>query len=62
MGALRRIGFTEVKKSRGRHQSFRKGSRVTVVVLGKREVPRGTLRGILELAGVSADEFLANLR
>jgi len=33
----------------------------TVVILGKREVPRGTLRGILRLAEISPAEFTALL-
>ena len=35
---------------------------VTVVILGRKEVPRGTLRDILRLANVSDDEFLRALR
>lgn len=38
------------------------GSDVTVVVLNKREAPRGTLRSILRLASLTADEFLDRLR
>jgi predicted RNA binding protein YcfA (HicA-like mRNA interferase family) len=34
----------------------------TVVILGKREVPRGTLDGILRLAEISPAEFTALLR
>jgi predicted RNA binding protein YcfA (HicA-like mRNA interferase family) len=34
----------------------------TVVILGRREVPRGTLRGILRLAEISPAEFTALLR
>ena len=35
---------------------------VTVVVLGRKEIPRGTLRDILGLASVSDEEFLRALR
>ena len=35
---------------------------VTVVVLGKKEIPRGTLRDILKLGDISDDEFLGALR
>ncbi len=35
---------------------------VTVVVLGKKEIPRGTLRDILRLGNVSDVEFLRALR
>jgi predicted RNA binding protein YcfA (HicA-like mRNA interferase family) len=35
--------------------------RVAIVVLGKRQVPRGTLDSILKQAGLSAEEFEALL-
>lgn len=35
---------------------------VTVVVLGKMEIPRGTLRDILRLGNISDAEFLDALR
>ncbi len=38
------------------------GKDVTSVVLGKKEIPRGTLKGILELARVTHAEFTAALR
>jgi predicted RNA binding protein YcfA (HicA-like mRNA interferase family) len=34
----------------------------TVVILGKREVPRGTLHGIIRLAEISPEEFTTLLR
>jgi predicted RNA binding protein YcfA (HicA-like mRNA interferase family) len=34
----------------------------TIVIVGKREVPRGTLRGILRLAEISPAEFTALLK
>lgn len=64
--ALERAGFRPVRRSRGAHlaMSKRVGDRVvtTVVVLGKREVPRGTLRNILRLAELSNEQFVALLR
>jgi predicted RNA binding protein YcfA (HicA-like mRNA interferase family) len=36
--------------------------RVAIVVLGKREIPRGTLEGILAQAGISLDTFLKHVR
>jgi hypothetical protein len=34
---------------------------ITVVVLGRKEIPRGTLRSILKLASVSEDQFIRAL-
>lgn len=63
VAALRRAGFEEKKRSRGSHQSFFRqlsggDYQVTVVILGKKQVPRKTLECILELAGMTYDEFL----
>lgn len=35
---------------------------ITIVVIGKRQVPRGTLRSILKQAGLTAEDFLGYLR
>ena len=35
---------------------------VTVLILGKREIPRGTLREILRLGNISESEFVNALR
>jgi len=35
---------------------------ITVVPLGKKEIPRGTLDDILKLAGLTVEEFLQLLR
>jgi predicted RNA binding protein YcfA (HicA-like mRNA interferase family) len=63
---LERCGFSRGPKSPGSHQAFIKGTPrgkiVTVVVLGKREVPRGTLKDILERAHISKEQFLRELR
>ncbi|TET95283.1 MAG: type II toxin-antitoxin system HicA family toxin [Dehalococcoidia bacterium] len=63
--ALQRAGFRKAHSS-GSHQTMEKqiGGRTitTVVPLGKREVPRGTLRGILRLAEMSQVEFRKHLR
>ncbi len=62
--ALQRGGFEIARKSKSGHLSLRrpkqkgKGSDVTVVPMGKREIPRGTFRSILRLANVEVDEFL----
>ena len=36
--------------------------RVAIVVLGKKEIPRGTLDSILSQAGASLEEFLKHIR
>ena len=38
------------------------GKDVAVVVLAKKEIPRGTLKAILELANVSPEEFRRALK
>ena len=63
VAALRRGGFEQARKSKGSHATFKRlrpdGTHdVTVVVLGKSEVPKPTLDGILRLAGVQFSEFL----
>ena len=64
---LEHAGFKRGAKSPGSHQVFAKSladgtTLITVVVLGKKEIPRGTLKSILERAGLSDDEFLRLLR
>jgi len=60
-------GFQLGKSKSGSHQSLHKrlpsGRTITtVVILGKREVPRGTLQHILTLAGMPRERFLELLR
>lgn len=67
VNALIRAGFTEATtKGRGSHLSMVRATEertyVTVVVLGKREVPRGTLKDIIEKAGLTVEEFVSYLR
>ncbi len=61
--ALERAGW-EVHRQRGSHLSMKKeGSRFLVTVpMHQRDVPKGTLRGIIEDAGLSIDEFVVLLR
>lgn len=66
--AFKRLGFRATpasKRTSGTHVTVRKddatGARTTTLILGKKEIPRGTLRGILDDAGVSEDEFLRAL-
>ena len=62
--ALAKIGFS-VSRVRGSHHLLRspgppvKG--LTVPVHGSRPVPKGTLRGIIEEAGLTVEDFKALL-
>lgn len=64
--APERAGFTARGKPSGSHQAFIRevdGRRyVAIVVLGKKEIPRGTLKNILQQAGLTLDELLEYLR
>ena len=66
VAALERLGFVKGPVGSGSHQSFYRcrGEKkdITTVVLGKKEVPRPTLDGILKLAHVSRAEFLKHLK
>jgi predicted RNA binding protein YcfA (HicA-like mRNA interferase family) len=57
--ALKRCGFT-VLRQRGSHVILRKESR-TVVVPQHRPVKPGTLRGIIEQAELTIEQFVADL-
>ena len=57
--ALERLGFVFSRQS-GSHVILRRGNRGCVVPM-HREINRGTLKGILEQAGVSVEEFMAAL-
>lgn len=67
MSALLRLGFVpDPNPSGGSHLSMYRerpdGTKdVTVIILGKKEIPRGTLRSILKLGSVSESEFLRAL-
>ena len=58
ISALIRDGFHPRGKSGGSHQVFRKElpkeTRTVVVPLGKKEIPRGTLRSVIRQAGLTA--------
>jgi predicted RNA binding protein YcfA (HicA-like mRNA interferase family) len=64
--ALERAGFARSRRSKDSRLTLTRRTQertyVTVVPLAKREVPRGTLRSILELAGLSVEEFRRILR
>lgn len=66
---LEREGFRPRRKKskRGTHRAYVKdkidGGRLTaIVVLAQKEIPRGTLKSILEQAHISNDEFLKLLK
>lgn len=65
--ALRKLGFVAGTKSRGSHRSYSRqrpdGTHdTTTIVLGKKEIAKGTLRSILSLGNVTVEEFLQALR
>ena len=67
VAALERLGCYPDRANRGSHQTIRRrlpdGSVVAAqVVLGKREVARGTARDILRLLQISEDDFERALR
>jgi predicted RNA binding protein YcfA (HicA-like mRNA interferase family) len=57
--ALLRLGFIEKRQS-GSHLILRRESR-TVVVPQHKPLKPGTLKGILEQAGISLEQFLEQL-
>jgi len=57
--ALRRLGFESLRQS-GSHHIMRRAGK-TVVVPQHKPVKPGTLRGMLEQAGVSLEEFVEAL-
>jgi predicted RNA binding protein YcfA (HicA-like mRNA interferase family) len=57
--ALKRCGF-EFARQRGSHAILRKETR-TVVVPQHRPIKPGTLKGVIEQAGLTVEEFLRYL-
>lgn len=57
--ALRRLGFESLRQT-GSHHVMRKEERTVVVPMHKPIKP-GTLRGLLEQAGVSLEDFVGAL-
>ncbi len=62
--ALQRAGF-HVARQRGSHVQMRRNhpqpARTVPVPTGKKSLPRGTLRSIIRLAGLTVEEFKALL-
>jgi predicted RNA binding protein YcfA (HicA-like mRNA interferase family) len=59
IATLEKLGFS-IARQKGSHIVLRRGSSGCVVPNHK-EIRVGTLSGILRQAGVSAEEFMANL-
>lgn len=57
--ALEKLGFENLRQ-RGSHVVMKRGANGCVVPL-HRELKTGTLSGVLRQAGVSAEEFIAEL-
>lgn len=57
--ALHRLGFMEMRQT-GSHRIMRKEGR-TVVVPMHHPIKPGTLRGLIEQAGITLEEFVAAL-
>jgi predicted RNA binding protein YcfA (HicA-like mRNA interferase family) len=57
--ALKRLGFEDVRQT-GSHRIMRREQR-TVVVPMHRPIKPGTLKGLLEQAGVLLEDFMAEL-
>ena len=66
IAALRKSGFKDApKKGKGSHSALVKqqgGTTRLVIIPEKKSIPRGTLRAIIEQAGLSREEFLEVLR
>lgn len=61
---LTRFFDFEVVKQRGSHikcQKIEKGRTITTIVPNHKELAKGTLLGVLELAEVELDEFLRKI-
>jgi predicted RNA binding protein YcfA (HicA-like mRNA interferase family) len=62
IAALRRAGFSDAPvRGKGSHHALLRrdpgGRKRLVIVPERRDIPRGTLDGILEQAGLTADEL-----
>jgi len=59
--ALHKAGFEEHRR-RGSHRIFKKGSLRVTVPVHPRDLKRGTVRSIIEQAGLTVEEFNELLR
>ena len=67
VNALKRLGFAPCRARGSSHQSFKRvlatgETCVTVVTLGMKEIPRGTLKSILAMGHIGEEEFLEHLK
>lgn len=54
--ALIRAGFQDVKQT-GSHAKMTNGKRIVIIPMHNKDLKVGTLKGILEQAGLFVDEF-----
>ncbi len=57
--ALKRLGFVQLRQT-GSHRILRKDSR-TVVVPQHKPIKPGTLKGVIEQAGLTLEQFIEEL-
>lgn len=55
---LKRAGFVE-DRQKGSHLALAKGGRTVTVPMHPGDLPKGTIRSIIDQAGMTVDEFLA---
>ena len=59
--ALQRAGFAE-HRQRGGHKIFKKGNLRVIVPNHSRDLKKGTVRNIIEQAGLTVEEFVELLK
>ena len=59
ISCLKRFGF-EYKSQKGSHVKYTNGNKTTIIPMHD-EVAKGTLKSILELAGITLEDFLEML-
>ena len=63
LAALKRLGF-EIVRQKGSHIKLKKkiGDRMSITIVpNHKNIMRGTLKGVLELAEVKPEDFINNL-
>ncbi len=60
INGLKKFGF-EYKSQKGSHVKYSNGNKTTIVPMHD-EVAKGTLKSILELAGITLEDFLEKLK
>lgn len=60
ISALQKFGFSFVSQ-KGSHAKYSDGHRVVIIPMHD-EVAKGTLRSILDMAGLSLEEFMTRLQ